>query len=98
MFIALGVLMIFLAVSGNASTAPGFQKSFGRWLTARSNELVTAVPSAVGWALVLALLALVAYLGIRALRRPAITSTSGAAMPAAPGCQDQDSDLEGVAH
>jgi cytochrome c biogenesis protein CcdA len=98
MFIALGILMIFLALSGNASTAPGFQKSFGRWLTARSNELVTAMPSAVGWALVLSLLALVAYLGVRALRRPAITSASGTAMPPAPCCQDKESDLEGVAH
>jgi cytochrome c biogenesis protein CcdA len=47
-FVVLGILMIFLAVSGNASTAPGFQKSFGRRLNSRANELVTSVPSAAG--------------------------------------------------
>ena len=97
MFVALGVLMIFLAVSGNASTAPGFQKSFGRWLTARANDVVGAMPSVVGWGLVLALLALVTYFGARALLRP-VTAAPPEVVAPAPCCQENESDLEGVAH
>ena len=70
MFLVLGVLLILLALTGNARTAPDAQKTFGRWLTARANDISTAVPSAVGWALVLALAAAVTYFGVRALRRP----------------------------
>ena len=69
-FLVLGSVMIVLAVTGNARSAPGAQKAFGNWLRARANEIATAVPSAVGWVLVLALATVVAYFGIRAIHRP----------------------------
>ena len=69
-FLVLGSLMIVLALTGNARSAPGAQKAFGNWLRARGNEIATAVPSAVGWALVLALATLAVYFAIRAIRRP----------------------------
>lgn len=86
MFLVLGVLLILLALTGNARTAPDAQKTFGRWLTARANDISTAVPSAVGWALVLALAAAVMYFGVRALRRPD------------PPRGSDSSELEGVTH
>ena len=67
-FMALGALMIALALTGNARTAPDAQKTFGRWLTARANDLNDAVSTGVGWALMLALAAAVIYLSARALR------------------------------
>lgn len=67
-FITLGALMIALALSGNARTAPDAQKTFGRWLTARANDLSGAMSPAMGWALMLSLAAAVAFVGIRALR------------------------------
>src|SRR6266545_1848234 len=67
-FLGLGGLMIALALTGNARTAPAAQKTFGRWLTARANDLNDAVGPGVGWVLMLALAALVAYLSARALR------------------------------
>ena len=70
MFLALGALLILLALTGNARTAPDAQKTFGRWLTARADDISTAVPSALGWALVLGLAVAVMYFGVRALRRP----------------------------
>lgn len=76
-FLALGALMIALALTGNASSAPGAEKAFGRWLTARANEIVTTVPAAVGWALVLASAATVVCIGARALRRPAARGAAG---------------------
>lgn len=69
-FMVLGALMIVLALTGNARTAPGAQKAFGNWLRARANDIATAIPSAAGWMIVLALAAAVAYLAIRAIRRP----------------------------
>jgi cytochrome c biogenesis protein CcdA len=70
-FLILGALMIVLALTGNARSAPGAQKAFGRWLTALANDIATTVPSAVGWGLVLVLAAAVLYFGVRAIRRPA---------------------------
>jgi len=69
-FLVLGSLMIALALTGNARTAPGAQKVFGNWLRARANEIAVAVPSAVGWAVVLVLAAVVAHFAIRAIRQP----------------------------
>jgi hypothetical protein len=57
-----------LALTGNARSAPGAQKAFGRWLTARANDIATTVPSAVGWGLVLVLAAAVLYFGVRPIR------------------------------
>lgn len=71
-FMVLGGLLIVLAATGNARTSPSLQKSFGRWLTARADQLATAVPSLVGWVLMLALVLAVIALTVRALRhRPA---------------------------
>ena len=70
MFVVLGALMIALALTGNARSAPAAQKAFGRWLSARAGDISGAVPSAAGWALMLALAVAVAYVGVRALRRP----------------------------
>lgn len=67
-FMALGALMIALALSGNARTAPDAQKTFGRWLSARANDLNDAISTGVGWALMLVLAAAVIYLSARALR------------------------------
>jgi cytochrome c biogenesis protein CcdA len=68
-FLALGAALIALAVTGNARTAPDAQKTLGRWLTARADELTAAIPPAVGWLLVLSLAAAVAVGAGRALRR-----------------------------
>jgi cytochrome c-type biogenesis protein len=99
-FLLLGALMITLALTGNASTAPGAEKAFGRWLTARVNDIVTAVPTAGGWALVLALAAAVAYFGARTLRRPPeARTTANDAPPASPGCRESgDPEPQGVMH
>ena len=80
MFLLLGVGLIVLALTGNARTAPGAQKAFGRWLTGVANDIAEAIPSGVGWVIVVALAALVAYIATRALRRP----------------DRRNSDLEGV--
>ena len=69
MFVVLGALMIALALTGNARTAPNAQKAFGRWLSERAGDITGAVPPAAGWALMLALAVIVTYFGVRALRR-----------------------------
>ena len=68
-FLLLGALLITLALTGNARTAPDAQQAFGRWLTARANDLNDTIPTAGGWVLVLGLAAVVAVVGVRALRR-----------------------------
>lgn len=80
-FLVLGALLITLALTGNARSAPGAQKAFGRWLTARASDIAAAVPPGAGWALVLALAAGVTYLGIRALRHPPSGATAPDATP-----------------
>jgi cytochrome c biogenesis protein CcdA len=69
-FLSLGAGMIALALTGNARTAPDTQKTFGRWLNARANEISDAIPYAAGWALVLVLAGIVAFATVRALRHP----------------------------
>jgi len=85
MFLVLGGLLIGLALTGNARSAPGAQKAFGRWLNARASDIAGAVPPAAGWALMLVLFFGIAYLGARALRQPR-------------GESPNPSDLEGVTH
>ena len=68
-FVLLGGVLITLAMTGNARTAPDAQKDLGRWLTARANDLNDLIPAGAGWALMLTLAAGVAYLSVRALRR-----------------------------
>ena len=75
-FIALGALLIALAVTGNARRAPDAQQEFGRWLSRQAGELNAAVPTALGWALVLALVAGAGYAAIRALRLPGTLTTT----------------------
>jgi cytochrome c-type biogenesis protein len=79
-FIALGTYVIVLAVTGEAKTAPGFQKAFGQWLAARASDLNSAVPARVGWALMLSVALGVSYLAVRSLRRPA-PAAAGAVSP-----------------
>jgi cytochrome c-type biogenesis protein len=79
-FIGLGAMLIVLALSGNARTAPGFQKDFGRWLNARAGELANTIPSGAGWGLMLAMAGAVAYFGVRALRRPSAALPPDAAL------------------
>lgn len=76
-FIGLGVLLITLALTGNARTAPDAQKAFGRWLNARASDIANVVPPAAGWALMLALALAVAFLGVRALLRDRPARPSG---------------------
>jgi cytochrome c biogenesis protein CcdA len=91
-FMVLGAVMIVLALTGNARSAPGAQKAFGNWLRARANEIATAVPSAVGWALVLALAVTVVHLGARAIRRPPMLAATGpdVSSPARQSCRESD--------
>jgi cytochrome c-type biogenesis protein len=70
-FIGLGGVLVWIALTGNARNAPGFQKAFGRWLNARATDLNAFVPAGVGWTLMLALVLGIAYLSVRSLRRPA---------------------------
>ncbi len=69
-FLLLGSYVLVLAVTGEARTSPDFQKAFGRWLTARADQISAAVPESVGWALMLVVAALVSYLVVRALLHP----------------------------
>jgi cytochrome c biogenesis protein CcdA len=69
-FIVLGTYVLVLAVTGEAKTAPGFQRAFGQWLNARATDLNSAVPAGVGWAVMLAIVLGVGYLAIRSLHRP----------------------------
>lgn len=98
MFLLLGGLLITLAVTGNARTAPDAQKTFGRWLNARATDILSVVPPGAGWALVLGLAAAVAYFGIRAMRRPHPDAEAlNASIAAQQTCREQTtSELEGV--
>ncbi len=97
-FMLLGGLLITLAMTGYSRTAPDAQKAFGRWLTARANEIVNVIPTSVGWVLALSLALGVIYLTNRALRRPLpAAATPGAPASSPPRCCDESgSDNEGV--
>ena len=56
MFFVLGIVVIALAITGEARNAPAAQRAFGRWLNDVSTTIVDAVPPGVGWVIVLALL------------------------------------------
>jgi cytochrome c biogenesis protein CcdA len=88
MFIALGGWLIELALTGNARSAPGFQKAFGEWLAARATEFSDVVPMWTGWLLMLAVLAAVAYFSVRALRRPRATFVPSHASASPHSCCD----------
>ena len=63
-FAGFGVLFITLAVTGNAETAPGFQRSLGLWVGRLTRDL-DSVPNAVTWPLVAAVVVFLAYLVFR---------------------------------
>lgn len=86
-FILLGSYIIVLALTGEARTAPGFQKEFGRWLAARATDLNAAVPGGVGWALMLAVLLGVSYVAVRSLHHP--TPAAGLPTPPHSCCEDR---------
>ena len=105
MFLGLGVMLIVLALTGNARNAPGFQRTFGRWLNVWASDITRAVPSALGWAVVLGLIALVTYVGVRSLHRaaPAPEGLAGLGDERGPCCRGgdqshaEDLDREGAA-
>ncbi|MFI4977864.1 MAG: hypothetical protein ACHQC8_04195 [Solirubrobacterales bacterium] len=70
LFAAFGVLFIVLAVSGNAESAPGFQRTLGLWVGRLAHHL-DSLPNALAWPLIAAAVALLAYLvAISAGERP----------------------------
>lgn len=99
-FIGLGALLITLAVTGNARRAPDAQKDFGQWLNVRATELNDLVPAGVGWVLMLALVAGIVYVSVRALRRPVAAPVAVAPLSSHDCCEEphttHTSELEGV--
>lgn len=63
-FAAFGVLFITLALTGNAETAPGFQRDLGLWVGRMTRQL-DSVPNTVAWPLFGAAAVLSAYLVFR---------------------------------
>jgi cytochrome c-type biogenesis protein len=51
-FVVLGALMIVLALSGQAESAPAFQAGFGRMLQDGAGWLAASTPMLLGWAVV----------------------------------------------
>ncbi len=63
-FAGFGVLFITLALTGNAETAPGFQRSLGLWVGQLTRDL-DSVPNTVAWPIVATVVVLLAYLVFR---------------------------------
>ena len=63
-FAGFGVLFITLALTGNAETAPGFQRSLGLWVSQLTRDL-DSVPNTVAWPIVATVVVLLAYLVLR---------------------------------
>lgn len=97
-FLVLGAAMIALALTGSASSAPGAEKAFGRWLTALGSDLTRAVPSALGWIVVSALALTVLYLSARALRRPPAPRPAADIPALQPSTSAEELDPQGVMH
>lgn len=72
-FAAFGVLFIGLALTGNAETAPGFQRSLGIWVGRAAHQL-DSVPNAVAWPLIAVAIAALAYLVFKPLKPKEETS------------------------
>jgi hypothetical protein len=66
-FAAFGVLFVGLALSGNAESAPGFQRSLGLWVGQLAHQL-DSVPNAVAWPAIAVAIALLAYLVFKPLK------------------------------
>ena len=68
LFAAFGVLLVVLALTGRAESAPGFQRSLAGWLAglaARADD----VPNAIAWPLLAAFVLLLLYRLLRSDRR-----------------------------
>jgi hypothetical protein len=63
-FGAFGTLFMLLAVSGNAESAPSFQRTLGLWVGRLGNHLA-AVPNEIAWPIIVIVIALLAYLVAR---------------------------------
>lgn len=72
-FAAFGVLFIALALSGNAESAPGFQRTLGLWVGRAAHHL-NSVPNEIAWPVVALVVALLAYLVFRPLKPKEETS------------------------
>jgi cytochrome c-type biogenesis protein len=63
-FGAFGLLFIGLALTGNAESAPGFQRTLGLWVGRAAHHL-NSVPNEVAWPLIVVAVGLLAYLVLR---------------------------------
>ena len=66
-FGAFGALFIALALTGNAESAPGFQRTLGLWIGRLAHHL-DSLPNAITWPVILAAIALLAYLILKPLK------------------------------
>ena len=68
-FTGFGVLFIVLALSGNAETAPGFQRTLSHWFT-RLGAWLAEIPNVVAWPLLGALVIALVYLVVQKEKTP----------------------------
>jgi hypothetical protein len=66
-FGAFGILFIALAVTGNAETAPGFQRSLGVWVGHLAHRL-DSMPNVIAWPIVGLVIGVLVYLVIKPLK------------------------------
>lgn len=89
LFSALGALFIALALTGNAETVPGFQRTLGGWLAGAPSRLGD-VPDALAWPLLAAVAIVLAYVVLKPSTREesheqqAVSSRPRAQAPPAP--------------
>ena len=88
-FAGFGLLFIALALTGNSETAPGFQKTMGRWMREVASY-VDGVPNFVSLPILLVLIGSFAYAvlrrgGERSERKESESSASGRVGPAQEG-------------
>jgi cytochrome c biogenesis protein CcdA len=63
-FGAFGLLFIGLALTGNAESAPGFQRTLGHWVGQLAHHL-DSVPNEIAWPLIVLVTVVLAYLVLR---------------------------------
>ncbi len=68
-FAVFGFVFIFLALSGNSETAPGFQRTLAHWLAGATGPL-SEVPNTLAWPVLGAAALVFVYLVIRKERSP----------------------------
>ncbi|MBI3647580.1 MAG: cytochrome c biogenesis protein CcdA [Actinobacteria bacterium] len=76
-FAAMGAFVLFLAASGNTTSAPGFQRAIGRWLSRTSIDIVRFLKPVPQPVLGLALLGLAAFFVVAAVRGRSDTDQGG---------------------